>query len=148
MTLYATKMSVVRIIITRALAAVAIVSCSPHSETFRVLLTFLRAWVQCGNAVRAERHCHVPLLSNCFRHFYSTMANCEASHCGTYQHSHLINSVQSRSSWPLVRNFVSYVKKIIIWITIHVFLHIICSPPRICFWSALFSIWHLRSYYF
>lgn len=57
------------------------------------------------------RHCHVPILSNSLRHCTSTKANCEASHCGTFLHSHLINSVQSRSSRPLVRNFVSYVKK-------------------------------------
>ena len=29
-------------------------------------------------------------------------------------------------------------RKIIMWIDIHVFLHILCSPPRIWFWSALF----------
>lgn len=92
-------------------------SCSPHSETFRVLLTFLRAYVQCGNAVHAKRlfyflcHCHAPILSNCFRHFTSTKANCEASHCRAFLHFHLINSVQSRSSWPFVRNFVSYINK-------------------------------------
>ena len=111
-------MPVVIIVITRTYAAVAIVSRYPHSETFRVILTFLEAYVQCGNAVHAKRlfyflcHCHALILSmNCFRHFTSTKANCEASCCRNFLNFRLINSVQSRSSCPFVRNFVTYVKK-------------------------------------